>query len=166
MPKQKIKQPTFDETLTTLRGSKFDVSPAGAVAQPATTLPAGAMQVAKYGCAAVLAPAAGAPASVVVKPGVVINGEIGHVLDRGYQKFMKTPHAERPATAEHLRNLHRFQEELRQATGSITLYNEAMGPVSEEYIYDRVKGRNLPEAERPKPAWEQPVGAGTPGEVE
>ena len=161
MPKQKIKQPTFEETLTALRGYRFDVVAAEAAAQPA-----GAMRVSKYGCAAVIAPGSGVPLSVAVKPGVVINGEIGHVLDRGYQKFIKTPHAERPATAEHLNNLHRFQEELRQATGGITLYNEAMGPVSEEYIYDRVKGRNLPEAQRPKPAWELPVGAGTPGEVE
>ncbi len=102
----------------------------------------------------------------MVKPGVVIAGEIGHVLDRGYQKFIKTPHAERPATAEHLKQLHRFQEELRQAVGGISLYNESMGSVSEEYIYDRVKGRNMPEAERPARAWELPVAPGTPGEVE
>ena len=163
MPREKTKQPTFDETLATLRNYKFDVAAAATVAKHAA-LPAGAMQVAKYGCAAILAAAPGSVVTVV-KPGVVIAGEIGHVLDRGYQKFIKTPHAERPATAEHLRQLHRFQEELRQAVGGISLYNESMGSVSEEYLYDRVKGRNLPEAERPTPAWELPVGPGTPGEV-
>ncbi len=162
MPKQKDVAPTFDETLAALRNYKFDVAPAEAVAKPS-----GAVRVPKYGCAAIVAPGpAKSPATTVVKPGVVINGEIGHVLDRGYQKFIKTPHAERPATAEHLKLLHRFQEELRQAAGGISLYNESMGSVSEEYIYDRVKGRNLPEAQRPKPAWEQPVSPGTPGEVE
>ena len=40
-----------------------------------------------------------------------------------------------------------------------------MGPVSDEYWYDRVRGRNLPEAERPAPAWEKPVKPGAPGVV-
>ncbi len=158
---KKTKVPSFDETMATLRGYGFDVGTASAVAKPA-----GAVQIAKYGCAAVLAPGGKAiAAAVVVKPGVVVNGEIGHVLDRGYQKFIKTPAAERPATAEHLRALHRFSEELRQAIGAISLYNESMGTVSDEYMYDRVKGRNLPESERPAPAWELPTGAGVPGEV-
>ncbi|RRA50077.1 hypothetical protein D1Y84_09845 [Acidipila sp. EB88] len=123
------------------------------------------MQVAKYGCAAIISAVKGAPAAMVVKPGVLIDGEIGHVLDRGYQKFIKTHSVTRPATAEYLRALHRFSEELRQAIGGISLYNESMGSVSDEYMYDRVKGRNLPESERPQPAWEQPVALGVPGEV-
>ncbi len=164
---KKTKQPTFDETLATLRGYKFDVSSAGAVAKPAHVgaIPAGAMLVSKYDCAAVLAAGADTPALIVIKPGVVVNGEIGHVLDRGYQKFIKTAHVERPATADHLRTLHKFTEELRQAIGGISLYNESMGTVSDEYIYDRVKGRTVPESQRPTPAWELPVGPGTPGEV-
>lgn len=157
---KKTKQPTFDETLATLRGYKFDVATAGAVAKPA-----GAVRVSKYGCAAVLVAAKDSPAAIAVKPGVLIGEEIGHVLDKGYQKFIKTASVERPATAEYLRNLHRFSEELRQAIGAVSLYNESMGSVSDEYVYDRVKGRTLPESERPVPAWEQPVGPGTPGEV-
>jgi hypothetical protein len=38
----------------------------------------------------------------------------------------------------------------------VTLYNEALGTVSDAYLYDRVKGRDLPESQRPVPAWEQP----------
>ncbi len=157
---KKTKQPTFDETLATLRGYKFDVASAGAVAKPA-----GSMLISKYGCAAVIARGTDAPAAVVVKPGIVLGTEIGHVLDKGYQKFIKTPSVERPATADHLKTLHRFSEELRQAIGGISLYNESMGTVSDEYVYDRVKGRTLPENQRPTPAWELPVGPGTPGEV-
>ena len=157
---KKIKVPTFDETLATLRGYKFDVQSDGSVAKPA-----GAVRVLKYGCAAVLAAGTTTPAVVVVKPGVVIGDEIGLVLDKGYQKFIKTASVERPATADHLRAMHKFSEELRQAIGGISLYNESMGSVSDEYMYDRVKGRTTPEAERPTPAWELPVAAGTPGEV-
>ncbi len=159
---KKSKLPTFEETLATLRGYKFDVASPGVVATPA---PSGAMQVSKYGCAAVLVPGKTEPAQVLVKGGIVINGEIGHVLDRGYQKFIKTPSVTRPATADHLKALHRFTEELRQSIGGISLYNESMGSVSDEYVYDRVRGRTLPEKDRPTPAWELPVAPGTPGEV-
>lgn len=157
---KKTRQPSFDDILATLRGYKFDVAPAPTVAKPVQ-----AFQVSKHGCATVLIAGTATPAAALVKPGVVIGGEIGFVLDRGYQKFIKTPSTERAATADQLKALHRFTEELRQATGSVTLYNEAMGTVSDEYWYDRVKGRNLPESERPTPAWDLPVAPGTPGEV-
>ncbi len=157
---KKVKQPSFDDVLATLRGYKFDVAPSQAVAKPVH-----AFQISKYGCAAVLVAGTTTPAAALIKPGVVIAGEIGFVLDRGYQKFIKTPSSERAATADQLKALHRFTEELRQATGGVSLYNEAMGTVSNESWYDRVKGRNLPEAERPTPAWELPVAPGTPGEV-
>ena len=38
----------------------------------------------------------------------------------------------------------------------ISLYNEGLGTVSEAYMYDRVRDRDLPEAERPKRPWQQP----------
>ena len=160
---KKTKQPTFEDSLAALRTYKFDVSSPGTVAKPG--LASGAVQVAKYGCAAILVPGTTTSVAVAVKPGVVVDGEIGHVLDKGYQKFIKTASGERPATADHLKALHKFSEELRQATGGISLYNESMGTVSDAYVYDRVKGRTLPESQRPTPAWEQPVSAGTPGEV-
>ena len=165
MLKRTTKKPSFDEAVATLRGYKFDVGVPAGVANVSGPNVSGSVQVAKHGCAAVIAPAREAAAVVVVRPGVVIDGEIGQLLDRGYQKFIKTAHAERPATADHLRALHRFSEELRQALGATSLYNESIGTVSDEYWYDRVKGRNLPEAERPKPAWEKPAPADTPGEV-
>jgi hypothetical protein len=179
---KKDKQPDFDEILNTLRGYKFDVVPASAVANPSQGK---TVRVSKYGCAALLAPAeqsgkitrSGAasalgratasgrgtsagdqapPVAIVGRAGIVIGNEIGHILDKGYQKFVKTANAEQPATADHLRSLHRFSEELRQATGNISLYNESLGTVSDEYMYDRVKGRTLPEDERPRPAWALP----------
>jgi hypothetical protein len=93
---------------------------------------------------------------MVVRPGVVIGGEIAQLVDRGFQKFFRTSKAEFPATADRLKTLHQFVEELKEVTGSVTLYNEALGTVSDAYLYDRVKGRDLPEGERPVPAWDQP----------
>lgn len=147
---KKVKPLSFDEILANLRTYKFDVAPASGVANQ--------VQISKYGCAAVIRDAGKGMVPVqVVKPGILVHGEIGHILDKGFQKFVKTATAERPATAAHLKDLHRFSEELKQATNAVSLYNEGLGTVSDEYMYDRVKGRNLPEAERPTPAWELPA---------
>ena len=39
----------------------------------------------------------------------------------------------------------------------ISLYNEGLGTVSEAYHYDRVRDRDLPEAERPNRPWQKPA---------
>jgi hypothetical protein len=133
------KQPTFDEVLSVLGNERFDVSPAAEGANRT----AGARRVSKYGCAAEIADSTekGAPVRLMAKPGVLLNGEISRLLDRGYQKFFKTSKLEIPATADHLRELHKFSDELKEASGALVLYNEAMGTTSDTYLYDRVKGR-------------------------
>ncbi len=57
-------------------------------------------------------------------------------------------------TADHLQALHQFSEELCEATGQTSLYNQSLGTVSDRYVYDRVVDRDLPEAQRPQRAWE------------
>ena len=84
--------------------------------------------------------------------GILINGEIGLLTDGGFQKFFLTPTGKRqPALAADLRGLHDFQEDLREALGQVSLYNEALGTVSTLYLYDRVKDRDKGVAKR---AWE------------
>lgn len=123
---------TFDEVLANLGNDKFDVS-AGAQ---------GAKRVSKYGCAAEIAPGdAAAPVRLTVKGGWVLGGEIARLVDRGYQKFLKTSKLEIPATADALRAIHKFDEEFKEAAGALTLYNEALGTTSDLYVYDRVLGR-------------------------
>jgi hypothetical protein len=132
-------QPTFDEVLSTLGDEKFDVSPATEGSNRA----AGAFRVSKNGCAAEIAPATekGSSVRLLAKGGWVLGGEISRLLDRGYQKFLKTSKLEIPATAEHLRAIHGFNEELKEAVGAMSLYNESLGTTSDRYVYDRVKGR-------------------------
>ena len=147
---KKIKPRTFDEVLSGLRSLQFDVRDVPGVANQ--------VWIEKYGCAIVLArPAKGPGVAMVIRPGCVVGGEIGHILDRGYQKFLKTSRLEVPATADHLRALHRFAEEVKEVTNSVSLYNESLGTVSDEYMYDRVKGRDIPAAKRPPAPWELPV---------
>ena len=80
-------------------------------------------------------------ARLAVTPGVLVRGEIGRLLDRGYQKFIKTSQFEVPATAQNLQAIHTFEEELNQVTGALGLYNESLGTTSDLYQYDRVRGR-------------------------
>jgi hypothetical protein len=153
----KTKAPSLGQIQDALRAHSFDVTEAS-----------GALRVAKYGCAAVLVAssavgrelgtATGTDTVVAYqdRPGVVVAGEISRLLDRGYQKFLKTSKYELPATAAQLQAIHQFTEELTQVTGGVSLYNESLGTTSDVYQYDRVKGR---EALKPAPArpWD-PVG--------
>jgi hypothetical protein len=131
--------PTFDEVLATLGNEKFDVSPATEGSNRA----AGAYRVSRDGCAAEIAASAekGSPTRLLAKGGWVLGGEISRLVDRGYQKFFKTSKLEVPATADALRALHRFEDQLKEAVGAMVLYNEALGTTSDRYDYDRIKGR-------------------------
>ncbi len=138
---------SFNDVLSLLGGQRFDVAPAQDGATEGNRRVSGAFQVRKYDCAAEIAdvPAAkekGEGSVLMLKrPGWLLGGEISRIVDRGYQKFLKTPKLEIPATADHLRALHSFTEELNEAAGAITLYNESLGTTSDRYDYDRVKGR-------------------------
>src|SRR6185437_5820650 len=100
-----------------------------------------AYQVRKYGCAAEIAAAPDGTVMVLRRPGWLLGGEIARLVDKGYQKFLKTTRLEIPATADHLHAIHEFTEELKEAAGATSLYNESLGTTSDKYVYDRVKGR-------------------------
>lgn len=155
MPR-KIKPRTFDETVSHLRNLQFDVRELPAVANQAV---AHQVRVSKYDCAAVLGRDPKGGVLLVHKPGVLLGGEIAILLDRGYQKFLKTSKLEIAATAERLKAEHRFTAELDEAIGGLDLYNEALGTVSDEYMYDRVKGRDKDGPARGQTPWD--VAAGT-----
>jgi len=148
---RKSQAPTFEHMLEALRGHSFDVTPYGGVAN-------GSM-VSKGGVAAVLVPGKtderweSGGARMAVTPGVLIRGEISRLLDRGYQKFIKTGQYELPATAAQLQAIHQFTAELNQVTGAMVLYNEALGTTSDLYEYDRLRGREEPQPPPARP-WE------------
>ncbi len=132
---------SFNDVLSMLGSQRFDVAPAQEGAKAGAKRTPNAFQVRKYGCAAEIAAAPDGSVELLARPGFLLNGEISRLLDRGYQKFLKTSRLEIPATADHLRVLHEFSEELKQVTGSMTLYNESLGTTSDIYEYDRVQGR-------------------------
>jgi hypothetical protein len=128
---------TFSDALATLAGHQFDVSSARDGAGAGSK----AFQVRKYGVAAEISAAPDGGTLVLARPGWLLGGQIARLVDRGYQKFLKTPKLEIPATADHLKAIHEFSEELKEAAGATSLYNEALGTTSDRYMYDRVKGR-------------------------
>jgi hypothetical protein len=151
---RKSPHPNFDQALEILRAHSFHVEPFSGVA--------GGVLVSKYGAAAVLVAAQGrdagvAPAAFAERPGALIGGQVARLLDRGYQKFIKTAKFELPASASQLQAIHLFSEELSQLTGGISLYNEALGTTSDLYEYDRLKGREAVEPAAGRP-WEPTAG--------
>jgi hypothetical protein len=140
--REQPKEITFDQRMEELRKAGFTVTPAGA----------NRVMVRRDGCAAVLENVPGASPRIVERAGILMAGGIGKLVDGGFQKFFLAPGGpKKPALASELRAVHAFQEDLREALGLVSLYNESLGTVSTEYLYDRVQGRDRGVPKRP---WE------------
>ena len=150
---RQIQERTFDEAVQWLRDHGFDILEA-----PGTKK---RVFVKKYGVSAAIEQDDNEGVKVFARPGYLINGEIAKLVDRGYQKFLMTTKTEVPATADHLKAIHEFTEELKEASGMSSLYNESLGTVSDSYQYDRVEDRDEAVAARPKRPWkEAPIPTG------
>ena len=147
---KKIKAKSYEDTLAWFRSHEFDILEA-----PGTS---NRVFLKKHHCSAAIERTEDGGIKLFAYPGYLINGEISKLVDHGYQKVLKTTKAEYPATADHLKALHQFTDELKEGTGAISLYNEGLGTVSESYMYDRIGGRDLPEAERPQRPWQSSTG--------
>jgi len=141
-----IEARTYEEALAWLRDNGFDVTDA-----PGTN---GRVFLRKYNVSAAIQKTPDDGVKIFAYPGYLIGSEISKLVNRGYQQFLKTSKQEVPATAEHLKALQAFSEELKQALGLPSLYNESLGTVSEAYQYDRIESRDKPPVERPKRPWE------------
>ena len=141
-----IETRTYEEALAWLRDHGFDVTDA-----PGTTT---RVFLRKYNVSAAIQKTPEDGIKIFAYPGYLIGSEISKLVNRGYQQFLKTSKQEVPATAEHLKALQQFSEELKEALGLPSLYNESLGTVSEAYQYDRVENRDKPPVERPKRPWE------------
>ena len=145
----KTKTMSFEDSLKWFRDHGFDVMEAPGAS--------GRVFLKKYHCSAAIERTDDGGVKIFAYPGYLINGEISKLVDQGYQKVLKTSKAVYPATADHLKALHEFSEELKEGIGGVSLYNEGLGTVSESYHYDRVRDRDLPQAERPKRPWQRPA---------
>jgi hypothetical protein len=138
--RQRPTNPTFAERLAQLEKAGFTVIRS-----------TGKVRVIRGECAVDLKEEGGTVRSLG-RAGILMDGEIGSLVDGGYQKFFRTPSAQkRPALADELKALHDFEEDIKEALGQESLYNESLGTVSTFYLYDRVKDRDRGV---PKRVWE------------
>jgi hypothetical protein len=141
-----IETRTYEEALAWLRDHGFDVTEA-----PGATV---RVFLRKYNVSAAIQKAPDDAVKIFAYPGYLISSEISKLVNRGYQQFLKTSKTEVPATADHLKALQSFSEELKEGLGLPSLYNESMGTVSESYHYDRIENRDQAAVDRPKRPWE------------
>jgi len=137
----------YEDVLNWLRDHGFDL-----IEAPGTQA---RVFLKKYNCSAAIQKNGDDGVKIFAYPGYLIGSEISKLVNRGYQQFLKTAKTEVPATADHLKALQKFTEELKEGLGLPSLYNESLGTVSESYEYDRVQGRDKPAAEWPKRPWEK-----------
>ncbi len=129
---QKPKVENFEERIAGLKELRFT----------ATMESAGRCRVTRDGCGAVIEDLGGGKMGIG-KAGVLVGGEIALLIHGGYQMFLRTPSGkEVPALAPHLKALHEFDDDLREGLGLTTLYNQALGTVCDDHLYDRVEDRD------------------------
>jgi hypothetical protein len=124
-------QASFDEQIASLAQQRFETKRESG----------GRVVVTRGGLGAIVEDGSG---NVTIgKAGVLIGGEIGVLVSRGYQMFLRTPSGrEIPALAPQLKALHAFDEDLREALGLTSLYNLSLGTTSADHLYDRVEDRD------------------------
>ena len=143
----KVEERTFEDAVQWLRDHGFDLIEAPGMQ--------GRMFLKKYNVSAAIQKDGEDGVKIFAYPGYLIGGEISKLVNRGYQQVLKTSKTEVAATADHLKSLQQFSEELKEALGLPSLYNESLGTVSEAYQYDRIVDRDKPVTERPKRPWEK-----------
>ena len=99
------------------------------------------LSVKKHGCVCYLIRQPGGGWAPSGPPYFVVRGLECELEDQGYQKFWR--HAEKrfPVRVSDLRDLHAFDQEVRECLGRRSLYNESLGTTSARTVYDRLTGR-------------------------
>jgi hypothetical protein len=129
--REKVRPPTFPEHLDALRKAGFTVDAKGSNAH-----------ISRDKCAAVIEDH-GVDHPYVNKAGILVDGEIAYGVSGGFQSFLRTPSGKTvPALARDLKALHAFEEDLKEALGLTSLYNESLGTTFDQHMYDRVMNRD------------------------
>ena len=130
--REKPHVPTFSERLDQVK--KFGLTVAMEGSSKA--------RISKGQCAAIIEDRGG-DTPHVNKAGTMIGNEIGFLVHGGYQMFWETPSGKvQPALARQLKALHAFEEDLKEALGLVSLYNESLGTTCDQHMYDRVLHRD------------------------
>jgi hypothetical protein len=129
----KPKVTTFQQRIDTLAAAGFATKPDAS----------GGVRVSRGDYAAVVSEAPGGLVHLG-KAGILLGGEIAELVSAGYQMFFMTRNGKRaPAQADQLHALHEFNEDLGEALGIDSLYNQGLGTTTARHLYDRVDDRDV-----------------------
>ena len=130
--REKPRVPSFSDRLDVLRQAGFSVKDVGS----------GRARISRGEFAAIVEDR-GEKSPKMNEPGMLIGSEIGLLTHGGYQMFFVTPTGVKEAAlAQQLRGLHDFREDLIEALGDESYYNEALGTIAAHHMYDRVEDRD------------------------
>ncbi len=104
-----VEERTYEEALSWLRDHGFDL-----IEAPGTQA---RVFLKKYNCSAAIQKNGDEGVKIFAYPGYLIGSEISKLVNKGYQQFLKTSKTEVPATADHLKALQQFTEELKEGLG-------------------------------------------------
>jgi hypothetical protein len=129
--RQKPKVDTFNERIEHLKPYGIAVQNEG-----------GRVKASRNGIAAMITDVA-ADRPHIDRAGLLIANEIGALVNGGYQQYWLAPGGKRvPAQAAQLKELHEFEEDLKESLGLSSLYNTSLGTISALHLYDRVEERD------------------------
>ncbi|MCC7497797.1 MAG: hypothetical protein IT160_09480 [Bryobacterales bacterium] len=132
--------PTFEEKIERARQAGFTGIPSGAP---------GVVRLTRDGFGADVTHAG------IRSMGLLVDNQIAALVDEGFQKFWHTSAGRRqPAIAAVLTAFHNAEEDLKEALGLESYYNESLGTRFDRHMYDRVGKRDLGLPRRP---WERPL---------
>ena len=101
----------------------------------------GPIEVRKYNCACHVDRKRDEFWAPVGPPRFLVNALECELEDKGYQKFWITGGKRFPIKLQDLRDLHRFDEEVRYILKLKSLWGDSLGTTSAQTVYDRVEGR-------------------------
>jgi hypothetical protein len=140
--RERPKIPSFRERVDLLKQAGFAAEP----------MADGRVKIMKNGVGAIIGDE-GKNQPDIEKAGILIGSAIATLLSAGYQMFLEAPDGKRfPATAEQLKALHEFEDDVKEALGLVNLYNTSLGTTTRNHEYDRVYKRDS--GDQPKP-WEK-----------
>ena len=124
---------TFQQRIGSLAAAGFATRPDSS----------GGVRITRGECGAVVSEAPGGQVHAG-KAGILLGGEIAELVSAGYQMFLMTRSGRRaPARADQLQALHAFTEDLGEALGMESLYNQGLGTTTARHLYDRVDDRDV-----------------------
>jgi hypothetical protein len=106
------------------------------------------LQATKGGCAILFRETLDNRIEMFRSPGLLRQGKIFRVLDKGYQKFLTDDQREIPATATGLEHINSFYQDFKEAVGLPVLFNESLGALTAVTKLDSVERPTLAKSAR------------------